>query len=244
MTKIKFAIELLLVGLCLTVMIGCTNHNKENTTLSSKEEKLLWQGKRTKPFGVYDYKKISSKEEAIKVLNDKFQLALSSFYDISNKRLSETNFFENYEQEKTTYNITAKEDTLLFEQSTYYGSSTIPELVRSVIQITYKVNTESKVVKTTNQQVTITTVASESPKFYASLADISKQMASDISFTKVDETVKQAFSNYPDEDEQRKMESVSIFPQSESDASLMKNIKLFYNASGKVTEWNTTIVSE
>lgn len=244
MTKMKLVIELLLLGLCLTVIIGCTNQKNEKTSLSSKEEKLIWQGKRTKPFGVYDYKKLSSKEEATKILSDKFQVSLSSFYNISNKLLDEISFFKDYEKQMTTYDIIAKEDILIVDQTTYYGSSTIPELVRSVIQMTYKVNTESEIVKTTNQQVTITTVASESPKFYACLADISKQMASNIFLSKGDETVNSALKNYPEQDEQRKMESVSLFPQSKSESPLMKNIKLFYNASGKVTEWNTTIESE
>lgn len=238
----KHIIKFVLFSFCCTFLVSCSNQTQKSSSLSSKDEELIWSGKREKVFGQYDYTHLTSEDEAKKIAIEKFDVSIPSFYKKVQQLLNENDFLNSYEQHQTTYDVVANGDTLIYRQTTEYGSETV-NVVRSVIEITYKVTGE-KQVKTEEQTVKLSTVASEIETFYNALPNLSEKMASIIQLSNPTKELEKAFEEYPVHDEQRHIEAVNLLSQKATGNSLSKNIQLFYDGEGTVTEWYTAVLYE
>lgn len=238
-TYVKF----FLVSWCLLFFVGCTSKSETAPSLSSADKKLVWVGDRSDVFGTYSYKKITTLEEAQKIVEDKFSLSLPGFYETTQKLLAENNFLKAYTSQQTSYDIEVDMNSLNFYQTSYYGSDAIPSLVKSVIQITYEVDTDLKQVKTTNEHVIIETVSSEAPNFYQALPDLSKQMASALGY-KMDATIDDFFAEHSEHDEKQSLTSVEVFTKNGENSSLKKDMSIGYNNQGFLTQWYSNVTFE
>jgi len=235
-TYVKF----FLVSWFLLFFVGCTSKSETTPSLSSADKKLVWVGDRSDVFGTYSYKKITTLEEAQKIVEDKFSLSLPGFYETTQKLLAENNFLKTYTNQQTSYDIEVDMNSLNFYQTSYYGSDAIPSLVKSVIQITYVVDTDLKQVKTTNERITIETVPSEVPNFYQMLPDLSKQMAR-ILGNKIDTRIDDIFAKNTKHDDSQLLTSVELFSEN---SSLKKEMSIGYNNQGFLTKWYSNVSFE
>lgn len=237
-------VKLFLIGLCLLFLAGCTSKSETSfSSLSSSDQKLVWVGDRSGDFGTYSYKQINTLEEAQKILKDKFSLSLPGFYTDANKLVTKNNFLNAYPKQETSYNIEVNMDSLDFYQTSYYGTEALPALVKSVIHITYVVDSKAQQVKTTKEQLTIETVSSQTPDFYKALPDLSKQMAAMLGY-KMDKTIDETFAKNPEKNDSQSLGSVEIFSKNNEEKSLKKDMSIGYDNQGFLTQWDSTVTFE
>lgn len=235
----KHTIKWLFLGCCFLFLVGCSTQKKASNKLSSQDQALVWSGERKKVFGQYDYTNLTSENEAKKILTEKFQVEVPSFFEKSKELLNKNDFLNAYTQHQTTYDVVAQDDKLTYRQVTEYQSDK-NAVVRAVIETTFLVTGEEEV-KTSEQTVTISTVASETTKFYTALPALSKGMAKILSLPNADQEIDKAFKKYPMHDTEKHVEAINIMEQKASEDTLSKKIQLFYDGDGTVTEWHTSI---
>lgn len=142
------------------LMSGCTtNKNETNASLSTTEAAQIWHKKREKPFGTYDYKDLETDEEAIALLEDKFQLALPTFYKEAKQLLEKTLIDkENQEQSGERYDLFVNDVTVTF-LTTYQCQQAGEPSFEATIELKYLFDSGKKRVQLDTQTLLIRNVS-------------------------------------------------------------------------------------
>lgn len=99
-----------LIIVCLLPILIISGCEKENG-FPKESQDLLWQSKRTKPFGVFEYSDLS-KAAAETILKEKFAVSLSTLTEKTEAILDEALLIATGEKGTVTYTIDAKENKL------------------------------------------------------------------------------------------------------------------------------------
>ncbi|PZL77510.1 hypothetical protein CI088_01535 [Enterococcus plantarum] len=227
-----------LVGL-IFILSGCGSSN----AIPLDDQSLVWTGTRDNLFGTYETGPLSSSKEAEKILKETFSVIVPSFFADSEKVIDQFDFLQSYDLEETTYSVTSAGNELTYERISAYVTPKDKnrQVVRVNLQIVYQVDTETKQVKTTHQELKMNTTPSETSSFYKALPTLTERTAKFLHLSSGESTIDQVIKKYPEQDSGRELEGITIVSSDKNQEPLKKNIQLYYDVYGYMTEWSAEI---
>lgn len=147
--KLRMATVMVVFLLPLLIVAGC----KKETGLPKETQELLWRGKRTKPFGVFEYSDLS-KETTESILKEKFAVSLSVLPAKAERILDHKFLVDSNEKGVVTYTIEAKENKL-FVRGFYPYEHTGTLAVFAYIDSEYHYIPESEQVVLVDQMISL-----------------------------------------------------------------------------------------
>ena len=222
----------------LFLVTGCRT---SSAPLPSDDQALVWSGKRDKPFGTYETGKLATAKEAETVLEETFSVSVPSFFTESEKVMKDLEFLQSYTLGETAYRVESKENELTYERVSTYVTSEKRPVVRVTLQVVYQANPDTNQVKTTQQTLNVMTTPSEAPLFYEALPTLSEREAKFLHLSPKGSTLEQVIVAFPERDSERTLEAVTIVSSDKDQSPVQKNIQLFYDVNGYVTEWTAEV---
>ena len=228
------------VGLVMSLLglIGCSKPTKDVSPLSKKEQALMWQEEREKPFGFYDYKELKDEKEAQKLLTEKFKVAVPKSAALFQEALHQSPYFQKQTALGAVYEVIASDTQLLFHQRQQYGANdTVDVVVDSTF--TYQMDPEKKQVYLDKQTLLIQDVTPEgSALLYDVFPPMGASLAKSMDFLSIDQAFDTFKKDYQAVDTRKTQEGIPILSNSKEaqKKGLGKSIQVLYDAEGHLRE--------
>ncbi|MEI5993774.1 hypothetical protein [Candidatus Enterococcus mansonii] len=223
----------------LLAVTSCSNSNP-HAQLPKKDQQIVWSGARERSFGDSDYVDLSSKDEAMKVMKDKYKLSIPDYYEKAIKTIDSSLSSETVKADKLQYLIYAKnEDLELRTIYPFYEGENLKFV--AIVSLKYKFLRETKKARLRIQAVDIKNASSdqEFPKDKVIL--LAKELGS---IMRIDNSlIKSGIKGYEKQikeaNRQFSNESVPVVSNRtglDKDKELGKSISALYDGFGKLTD--------
>lgn len=194
---------------CILLLVGCTNGIEKNTS-KQKKDVAKWSKPRTNLFSSLDYPELS-KTEAEKLMEEKFELVIPSFFEQS---LALTQKFLRIENQ-VQYSIKSDAEILTIRGVMTGKEDKSPNSV-GLAEAQFQVNQQRKQVYLTKQSILIQNIAAGNALQGDSIRSLVKRVGEAMELPDLDQVMKQSEKKMAHEKNEGPNQLLEIYNDSET----------------------------
>ncbi|MDA9470614.1 hypothetical protein [Enterococcus sp. 5H] len=220
--------------LCLVFIVGCKK-TEFSEPLSVADKVLVWEKSQEKNFGKFDYLDIT-KEEAIKLMTEKFEVEMPKLYTEAIPIIEEALQTDENDQEAPVYTVKATGNTLSMRATYPYKNKADGKYYSyGTVELIYEFDEKKKLEWLSSQEITLVNYP-ETQKLYLNEPIKAIEKLSELAgVTELQQKVtafNKKFNQSPEELEGQTLQIENSLKQAEKEHQVGRNLGMEFNENG------------